>query len=336
MKHFQIFLIALILLQGCSQSSNQKNNEDFPVLKGDYLGQELPDTTPLLFAPGIIGTGMYTRDVAISPDGNEFYYCVSIGSYTYTAILCSKRINGVWTKPEVLPFCKGLDNLNFEPALSSDGNKLFFLSLRPDGDEPAGDQDIWFVERKGDTWSDPVNLGAPVNTEHSEYFPSLTEDGTLYFTRAESGARENKIYRSRIKDGKYQEPELLPRQVNCGVSRFNAFVARDESYIIVPATGMNDSYGGVDYYIIFRDENDNWSEPVNMGPAINSQAQGEWSPYVSPDGRYFFFMSNRTKGPLTEVSDYQGLRELHNRSQNGNSDIYWISAEIIENLKNKL
>jgi hypothetical protein len=333
MKTVTILLFILILFEACSETS--KKTEDFPVLMGDYFGQEFPDTVPTLFAPGIIGTGMYTRDVVISPDGNEFYYCVSIGSYTYTAILCSKRINGVWTRPEILPFCKGLDQLNFEPALSNDGQKLFFLSTRPDGNEPAGDQDIWYAEKNEDSWSSPVNLGPPVNTEHSEYFPSLTKDGTLYFTRAETGSRENRIYRSRFVDGQYQEPELLPRQVNCGANRFNAYISRDESYIIVPAMGMEDSYGDVDYYISFRDENDNWSEPVNMGPAVNSQAQGEWSPYVSPDGKYFFFMSNRTKDTLTEISDYKNLLDLHNHSQNGNSDIYWVSADLIEKLKNK-
>jgi len=98
---------------------------------------------------------------------------------------------------------------------------------------------------------------------------------------------------------------------------------------------MNDSYGGVDYYISFRDQYDQWSEPVNMGSAVNSKATGEWSPYVSPDGKYFFFMSNRIKDTLTAISDYQDLLKLHNYSQNGNSDIYWVSAEIIEKLKHK-
>ncbi|KPK85047.1 MAG: hypothetical protein AMS27_08405 [Bacteroides sp. SM23_62_1] len=335
MKHVWILLFISIIFDACSENPNQKNKEAFPVLTGDYLGQELPDTIPRLFAPGIIGTGMYTRDVAISPDGNEFYYCVSIASYTYTAILYSKRVDGIWSKPEILPFCDQLDQLNFEPALSPDGQRLYFLSARPNGDEPAGNQDIWYAEKNGNSWSEPVNLGPPVNTEHAEYFPSLTTDGTLYFTRAERGSRENKIYRSKLIDGQYQEPELLPKQVNCGTNRFNAFIAQDESYIIVPAAGMENSYGDVDYFISFRDENDNWSDPVNMGPAINSIAQGEWSPFITPDGKYFFFMSNRTRDTLPAISDWQDLLRFHNQSQNGNSDIYWVSAGIIERLKNK-
>ena len=44
------------------------------------------------------------------------------------------------------------------------------------------------------------------------------------------------------------ETELLPEQVNCGANRFNAFVSPDESFVIVPAAGMEDAYDGVDYY----------------------------------------------------------------------------------------
>ena len=55
-----------------------------PGLTGDYLGQSVPGDSAVLFAPGIISTGLANRDVAISPDGNEIYIGVTLGTYSST------------------------------------------------------------------------------------------------------------------------------------------------------------------------------------------------------------------------------------------------------------
>lgn len=306
---------------------------EFPVLSGPYLGQPLPDSIPQLFAPGVVGTGMFTRDVAISPDGKEIYFCIAIGNYTYSTILFMREVDGRWQPPAIVPFSGGPGIIDFEPAFSPDGSRLYFLSTRPDGEEPPGDQDIWVVERSGSGWGEPENLGDPVNSDGGEFFPSLTEEGTLYFTRNEKGSALNQVYRSRMVEGSFQEPELLPSQVNCGTNRFNAFVDPGEQYVIVPAQGMKDAFDGVDYYIVFRNSEDKWSDPVNMGPAVNHDNARGWSPYVSPDGKAFFFMATRTREIEREEWNYATLRQLFQSSNNGNADIYWMDAGLIETLK---
>ncbi len=327
MKILLSLLPAVILLGSCQQADQYIHDQDkFPHLEGDYLGQDLPGDSAVLFAPGIVGTGMYTRDITISPDGDEIFFCVSIGGFKYTAIICCKRLNGVWTSPEVASFSKEATDQNFEPALSSDGQNLFFLSTRD------GNEDIWMAERQGDGWGETRNLGAPVSTEDAEYFPSLTNDGTIYFTRSKPG-EASFAYRSRFTDGSYREPELLPEQVNCGSNRFNVYVSRNEDFVIIPAIGMEDSYGGVDYYISFRSENDSWSEPQNMGPELNTPATGEYSASISPDGKYLFFMSNRSPDSLDYEWNYKNLRKLYDNPGNGNSAIYWISTGFIEDLR---
>jgi len=223
--------------------------------------------------------------------------------------------------------------MDFEPAFSADGSKLFFLSNRPDGDEALGDQDIWVVERNPDGWGEPRNLGAPVNTDGGEFFPSLTWDGTLYFSRNAKGSSLNQVFRSRWAEGTFQEPELLPEQVNCGTNRFNAYVSPDESYLIVPAVGMDDAFDGVDYYAVFRNRDDRWSEPVNLGALVNRDNARGWSPYVSPGGEYFFFMATRTMEIEALDWNYETLKELNNSPGNGNADIYWVDARFIEELR---
>ncbi len=329
-----ISTLMLITALACTSSPDNKDASSLlPIRSGFYLGEPLADTTPRLFAPGLVSTGMFTRDVAISPDGKEIYFCVAISNYTYATILFTKEVNGKWTSPEIVSFSGGPGIFDFEPAFAPDGSRLYFLSTRPDGDEEPGDQDIWYVDRTPEGWGEPVNPGYPINTDGGEFFPSLTSDGTLYFTRNEVGSRLNQIFRSKFANGSFQEPELLPQEVNCGTNRFNAYVSPDESYMIVPAAGMEDAYDGVDYYIVFRDENDRWSDPVNMGEAINADNPGGWSPYVSPDGKYFFFMATRTMEIEEADWNYNKLVDIYNNPNNGKADIYWVSSEFISELK---
>ena len=337
-----LFLIGFLVVGiGACAYSDRAGDEEFPVLTGEYLGQTPPGATAELFAPGIVSTGMYTRDVAMMPDGSEIYFGVTFGGLT--AILVTKSAGGRWTEPEVAPFSADPTFMNLEPHISPDGQKFYFLSNRPpDGSALADDeiggwthQDIWVMDRTEDGWGEPYNLGPPVNSDAPEFFPSVTSDGTMYFTRGVEGTQQSTIYRSRLVDGRYQEPERLGPQVNSTAAQFNAFIAPDESYIIVPVFGREDSRGGTDYYIVFRSEDDTWSEPINMGDEVNHPRGGEWSPYVSPDGKYFFFMSSRRPPPsaLPESLTFDYLKEMYVTAPNGNSAIYWIDAGFIEELR---
>jgi len=333
-------VIALLGLAACvPDPSSTDGHGGFPTLTGDYLGQALPGNTPELFAPGIVTTGMYTRDVAMTPDGSELYFGVLLG--TVTAIVETHRgPDGAWTEPEVAPFSRDSRFFNLEPHISPDGGKFLFLSTRvedpgPDDLRNWSNQDIWVMDRVGDGWGDPYNLGAPVNSEESEFFPSMTLDGTLYFTRGINGGQESYIYRSRLVDGRYQEPDRLGPGVNSTSNQFNAFIAPDESYLILCTGDRDDTFGGTDYYVTFRSSDDRWSGPINMGEAVNTPMTAEFSPYVSPDGRYFFFMSTR-RFPLESLPDtltWDYLRQFRHMPETGNAGIYWMDASFIEELR---
>ncbi len=326
-----LFVLLSALLAGCGGAASE---EAFPVLTGEYFGQVLPESEPELFAPGLVSTGLPTRDLTMTPDGREIYYCVTMGGFRVTAIMVTKLVDGRWTRPEVAPFSTHPGWANLEPCISPDGQRFFFMSDRSVTDDAPGNPDIWVMDREGGRWGTPRNLGAPVNTPGEEYFPSVTRDGTLYFTRADPETRVNYIYRSRLVEGEYQEPELLPDQVNCGRDRFNAYVAPDESFIVVPTVGMEDTHGGVDYYISFRDDDDRWTEPLNMGDRVNSDNGREWSASMSPDGQFLFFMSARAPDLDDSVPmDYARIQDLQDSPENGNANIYWMSASVINELR---
>ncbi len=92
----------------------------------------------------------------------------------------SVKKDNVWSPLEILP---GLNMDGFStshPALSADGGVLYFVSDRPGG---YGQADIWYSEKQADsTWGKPVNCGARLNTVAAETFPTVNEDGALYFS----------------------------------------------------------------------------------------------------------------------------------------------------------
>lgn len=142
------------------------------------------------------------------------------------------------------------------------------------------------------------------------------------------------IFRSKLIDGKYTEPENPGKAINTKGEEFNAFVAPDESYIIYTTVGRGPGIGGGDLWINFRKEG-SWSEAVNMGENVNSSSL-DYCPFVTADGKFLFFTSHR--GKLTAYSNipltYEEIKEMSKESGNGNGDLYWISTKIIQELKN--
>lgn len=305
-----------------------------PAPATDYLGQTLPGRAPALFAPGIVSTGLAERDLAVTPDGNEIYFTVVGPAWAFSTIMVVRRVDGRWLAPEPASFSGDPGHVDLEPAISADGSRLFFVSKRPANPGVEPNEDIWFVERTQAGWSSPRNLGAPVNSPDPEFFPSLARDGTIYFTRGKKGGQVEHIFRSRLVEGVYQEPEMLPAEVNCGTTRFNAMVAPDESFVILGVVGREDAISPADYYVVFAKPGGGWHEPKNLGSPINLPRVLGYAPSLSPDGRYFFFMSQRLSAePPARRLTYADYQQLGQGPGNGQSDIWWVDATVITDLR---
>ena len=128
----------------------------------------------------------------------------------------------------------------------------------------------------------------------------------------------------------------MPDEVNTGKARFNAFIAPDESFLIYSVHGRDDAIGGVDYYVSFRNDDDRWSDAVNMGETVNTPDGAEWSASLSPDGKLLFFMSSRSVIVNRRAPRRMNLGEmaqLHQLAMNGNPDIWWVDAGFIQELR---
>lgn len=284
------------------------------------------DTVAVLFEPGLISTKYPNRDIAISADGSEIYYTLQSYKREVSVIMQLTKSNGKWSKPQVAAFSGQHGDL--EPAFSPDGKRLYFVSNRSADGGTKKDYDIWYVDKKDGKWGEAQNIGLPVNTEMNEFYPSVTNKGDLYFT-AEYKDNKGKedIYVSRLVDGKYTKPESISEAVNSETYEFNAFVAPDESYILFTSYGRPDDMGGGDLYISIKDDQDKWSPARRLSNTVNSTAL-DYCPFVSPDGKYFYFTSNRNN--IKQADDYQTIINMMESIENGFDNVYRISWESID------
>jgi hypothetical protein len=276
---------------------------EFPALACPYLGQELPGNTPVLFAPAILNSRQgYHSSIVFSPDLREAVWCPM--REQGGGLFMAKMSEGKWQAPLESDF--GMAAGVLDPIFSVDGNKLFFLSFQPD--QPGGSQreKIWFVERTPGGWSQPRLIDEVVQSHPTHWTFSLARNGNLYFTSEISG--EQDIYVARFDGRKYLAPENLGAAVNGGGKNFAPFIAPDEGYLIFARLGAETQKA--DLYITYKMLDGSWSRARDMGPRVNS-AGHDLAPYVSPDGLYLFFVSQRER-------------------RNG---IYWLKADIIHELR---
>ena len=226
---YPLLLIVVGAISGCLSGNNMSDKA--LNIQGDYFGQALPGDSAVLFAPNVISSGMNERDFTISPNGNEIFFCREVGNFKYTTIFYTKRVGNVWSTPEVFEYCTNPHFKYIEPHISPDGSKLFFISTMPVDSSSVGNEDIWVSVKEDGKWTNPQNLGSPVNTNSKEFFPSVTYDGTIYFTHLDTIAKDEFIYRSRYSNGVYEQPEKLCSNVNIGRARYNAFVADRKSVV---------------------------------------------------------------------------------------------------------
>jgi Tol biopolymer transport system component len=293
------------------------------------FAQPSPTTAvePQLFGENVISTGDDESHPAFTADGKTLYFLKNDPSFNHWTIVVSREQNGKWSTPEVAPFSGQFADA--DPFIILDGERFFFISTRPVNGKAKGDTDIWMMKKKGAGWSEPEHLAA-VNSETNEWLPTVSKNGNLYFGSERPGGKGKcDLYVSRLVDGKYQAPENLGEPINTAANEVEPFIAPDERYIIFAGTGLPESRGAYDLYVSFRRDGA-WTKPVNLGDKINSAAW-DFAPKVSPDGKWFFFTSNRgfAGKPLEKRLSYKELLEKLHSPGNGLRDIYKIDISAL-------
>ena len=119
---------------------------------------------------------------AFTPDGRTMYLtqCKTDGQYPrYANIATSQRSDAAWSKATELVLTRDTLSAYAHPAISPDGEWLYFTSNMPGG---KGGYDIWRVRLTSSGLGGVENLGAPINTPGDEMFPTFRPNGDLYFS----------------------------------------------------------------------------------------------------------------------------------------------------------
>lgn len=162
--------------------------------------------------PEAIATGLNTDydegSCCFTPDGKEMYLtqCVTDpASPRFAQIVTSSRSDAAWGKVQKLEITQDTLSTYAHPAISPDGEWLYFVSDMPGG---MGGYDIWRVRITPSGLGGVENLGSPINTPGDEMFPTFRPNGDLYFSsNGHIGMGGLDIYIARI-DEKTQQYKI--------------------------------------------------------------------------------------------------------------------------------
>jgi hypothetical protein len=258
----------------------------------NYLNETKPGKIPVLFGSGIVSVaGENTHAVSFYPDGKSLCFSRYPEGKSYE--MSYENIS--WSNPAELI------NYGKEISILPGGNRIYYYKA---------DGDIYYRNKTVDGWSNELNVGNAINTAETEFYPSVINDGSLFFSRNGNWNQGHIMYSAISKDN-FTSPFDLGLPVNIG-GALHAFVSPDKSYMLLnsPRTG---SYTELDIWISYRKQNNSWTNPKNLGEIINSGADAILCPTVTPDNKFMFFT------------------KLTFSSNTGN--VYWVSTDFIDSMR---
>ncbi|MGY3051978.1 outer membrane protein OmpA-like peptidoglycan-associated protein/tetratricopeptide (TPR) repeat protein [Pedobacter sp. UYEF25] len=254
---------------------------------------EIAIKKPVKYTPLNLGNGVNTKNAEYFPaitaddetliftrqvDGNEDFWTSNFLNNSWnTAVPLSSKIN-------TTAYNEGAQ------TISPDGKYLFFTGCnRPDG---LGRCDIYVAHREGAEWSEPYNIGKPVNSEYWESQPAISPDGrTLYFiSNRPGGIGGYDIWKSTITaDSKWGAAINLGSKINTSYDENTPYLHADGKTLYFSSDGWP-GFGHKDIFYSRLDSVGNWQIPVNIGSPINS-FEDETGLVVSADGTKGYFSS---------------------------------------------
>ena len=201
-------------------------------------------------------------------------------------------------KVELMPLVNSR-NSDYSPAFGNgEYTEMYFTSSRKGGltddiDERTGEtfSDVYFIKiNKKGKWSAPVVVPEPINTEGNEGSVALNKRGTvMYLTQCKVEKKKALgcgIYVSKRKGKLWGAPQMLQIKIDSNTTIGHPALSEDETTLIF-SSDMSGGYGGKDLWIVQKEKRNTWSNPVNLGPMVNTPGD-EMFPFLHSDGTIYF------------------------------------------------
>jgi len=228
---------------------------------------------------------------SITAEGNTLIFTRRAGRQE--DVFSSDYKNGAWQT------ATPIENINTEENEGSSyiaANGQLIVFNRCSDRSGYGGCDLYFSEKKNGTWTQPENMGQPINTKGWEAQPSLSADGQLlYFSSNREGGKGGRdIWLTyRRASGRWAKPINLGTNVNTTSDDESPFYHPDGNTLYFMSTG-HPGMGGYDLFLSRRTADGNWGAAENLGYPINTKGN-EGALFVTLDGRTAFFTNDGLK-----------------------------------------
>lgn len=269
----------LAALVGCAEAGHTEGRDTIPA-GADVTGTEIE-----LLGEGSVSTAAPEFGASLTPDGRALYFNRASADRQALRIMVARRTGDDWGAPRMASFSG--THRDLDAFVAPDGDRLWFNSDRPAPGDESGGFDIWYVDRAGDGWGEPVRPPPPLNSDSVEIFVSATREGVLYFTSTRDGPL--RVYRAApetARDGRWSRPEPLAFGSLRGTG--NPLVGPEGGFLVLTAPGPD---GSTDLFVTCRLE-DGWSEPIHLSRPINSPYM-DFAPGLDPADGSLLFTSER-------------------------------------------
>ncbi len=196
---------------------------------------------------------------------------------------------------EALPSPINQFPLQYFPVLTADNNTILYTRRR--GNSPADDEDLVISTWDGQEWSEPVSLSDSINSQYNEGTSTVSADGrTIIFTACQGRRTYGScdLYISYKTGSDWSRPRNLGGTINSRYWESQPSLSADGRtlYFVSDRPGGR---GSTDIYVSYKNGEGNWTDPVNLGPTINT-AGDEVSPFIHANGKSLYFASNGLVG----------------------------------------
>jgi WD40-like Beta Propeller Repeat len=269
------------------------------VLALPLAGGVVAKVKPSVFGPGTIskpGGSLYRG--RFSPDGSEFWFFRKMTPHTEDyRIFRSRRTTAGWGEPEQIGFGPN-DVSDLYPAPSPDGKTLVFTSYRafPGDAKGHANANLWYVEKRGDGWSEPRPMRGASTPANYDSGPWFDPSGTLHFasTTPDWKVTEHREVPAHADLGEagFSPDTLIDRWRDWSPGRYvwHGIPSPDGRIMLLEVSEVDERgrRGPSDLWLVER-RNGSWTEPVKLGPEINTAKDYENFPVFTPDGKTLLF-----------------------------------------------
>jgi outer membrane protein OmpA-like peptidoglycan-associated protein/Tol biopolymer transport system component len=185
---------------------------------------------------------------------------------------------------------------DYSPLISADESMLIFTSRRDNttgGGVDQGDQhyyeDIYVSYNNTGEWEPAANMGKPLNTDRNDATVGLSSDGQELFI-----FMEGDLFKCTLKGIEWGDPKAMSKAINSDAREADASFSYNGKTMYFASERTENTTGGFDIFVAFKNEKGKWDDVINIGGAINTEYDDRCV-FMHPDGRTIYFSSQGHK-----------------------------------------